>query len=487
MDVEKHYQDAVAKLNGLQSNAKTIAEMREKRQEMAALNMKETHFYMNALGITDDKLDLLRAVHVSGTKGKGTTCAYVESILRHHGLRTGFYSSPHLVHVRERIRIDGKSISKEKFATRFFEVYEIVEQTSKLHNVVMPAYFKFLTLMAFYTYLKEEVDVAIIEVGIGGEYDSTNVLRSPVVTGITTLDIDHTSILGSTIPEIAWHKAGIMKPKIPCFTVPQSSEAWKVFEKRAAERSTSIRECVDFDEYQWSSDVQKYVEEHGQHHKFNIALAVELAKTWLRNQKHCDGLNEMNGSGDHTRVNKIVEEAILETKWMGRSQVLKNGNITYHLDGAHTPKSIQYCADWFSYALEKRVDSFTGLRILIFHCTADRDPMTLLPILTSRIRFDLALFCPTRLVPVLDPRNDNTNLNQSEDEQWKKCLRARDTWKTLTNTDEAETYVCISDCVKRVHSLAENNAEVQVLVTGSLHLVGGVLNFEGNEIFGPKD
>ncbi|KAI6209537.1 Cyclic nucleotide-binding domain-containing protein [Aphelenchoides besseyi] len=390
MDVEKHYQDAVAKLNGLQSNAKTIAEMREKRQEMAALNMKETHFYMKALGIT------------------------VFTVHRIWFMYESEYESMASQSVKRSLRHDSLKFTK-----------------------------------------------------------SLNI-QSPLVTGITTLDIDHTSILGSTIAEIAWHKAGIMKPKTPCFTVPQSSEAWEVFEKRAAERSTSIRECVSFDEYKWSSDVQKYVEEHGQHHKFNIALAVELAKTWLKTRKHYE-LSEMNGSGDRTKVNKIVEQAILETKWMGRSQVLKNGNITYHLDGAHTPKSIQYCADWFSYGLKKRADSSTGLRILIFHCTADRDPMTLLPILTNRIRFDLALFCPTRLVPVLDPRNDNTNLNQSEDEQWKKCLRARDTWKTLTNTDKAETYVCINDCVKRVHLLAENNVEVQVLVTVTVNALYNII------------
>ncbi|KAI6173411.1 Cyclic nucleotide-binding domain-containing protein [Aphelenchoides besseyi] len=351
MDVEKHYQDAVAKLNGLQSNAKTIAEMREKRQEMAALNMKETHFYMKALGITLFMSRVQKAkelhVHMSNQYSDITDCVQVFTVHRIWFMYESEYESMASQSVKRSLRHDSLKFTK-----------------------------------------------------------SLNI-QSPLVTGITTLDIDHTSILGSTIAEIAWHKAGIMKPKTPCFTVPQSSEAWEVFEKRAAERSTSIRECVSFDEYKWSSDVQKYVEEHGQHHKFNIALAVELAKTWLKTRKHCD--------------------------------------------------------------------SSTGLRILIFHCTADRDPMTLLPILTNRIRFDLALFCPTRLVPVLDPRNDNTNLNQSEDEQWKKCLRARDTWKTLTNTDKAETYVCINDCVKRVHLLAENNVEVQVLVTVTVNALYNII------------
>jgi folylpolyglutamate synthase len=141
----------VSQLNALQSNAQTILQLREKRQDMLNVNLNETKFYLGALGITvscfcgvlkchfqDDKLDALNIIHVSGTKGKGSTCAFTESILRELGLRTGFYrselveihfecfmfSSPHLVHVRERIRINGAPIAKEMFAERFFKVYD---------------------------------------------------------------------------------------------------------------------------------------------------------------------------------------------------------------------------------------------------------------------------------------------------------------------------------------------------------------------------
>lgn len=101
----------------------------------------------------------------------------------------------------------------------------------------MPAYFKFLTLMAFHVFLSEKVDVAIVEVGIGGEFDCTNVVKNPVMCGITTLDFDHTSILGSTLAEIAWNKAGIMKPGSTALTVQQPSEAMEVLRKRSVERN----------------------------------------------------------------------------------------------------------------------------------------------------------------------------------------------------------------------------------------------------------
>lgn len=109
-------------------------------------------------------------------QGKGSTCSFCESILRQHGLKTGFYSSPHLVQVRERIRINGDPISRELFAKYFWEVYDLLIKQKENDND-MPAYFKFLTVMAFYVFLKENVDAAIIEVGIGGLYDCTNVLR----------------------------------------------------------------------------------------------------------------------------------------------------------------------------------------------------------------------------------------------------------------------------------------------------------------------
>ncbi|KHJ81972.1 hypothetical protein OESDEN_18338 [Oesophagostomum dentatum] len=142
------------------------------------------------------------------------------------------FRSPHLIRARERIRINGKPISETLFANHFFTVYNKLKKECPED---MPPYFKFLTLLSFHVFLQESVDVAIVEVGIGGEYDVTNVVRHPVVCGISTLDIDHTSVLGSTLPEIAWHKAGILKRNSPAIVSPLCPEALQVVIERASE------------------------------------------------------------------------------------------------------------------------------------------------------------------------------------------------------------------------------------------------------------
>lgn len=174
----------------------------------------------------------MSVIHVAGTKGKGSSCAYTEAIVREHGFRTGFFSSPHLVTVRERIRINGQPISQLCFAEYFWEVYRKLEDTKK-HESDMPAYFKFLTVLMFHIFLDLNVDVAIIEVGIGGLKDCTNVVRNPVCVGITSLALEHTSLLGNTLEDIAYQKAGIFKPKAVTFSVPQHPRAMSILEKRS--------------------------------------------------------------------------------------------------------------------------------------------------------------------------------------------------------------------------------------------------------------
>uniref|UniRef100_A0A1I8BBJ5 Tetrahydrofolate synthase n=1 Tax=Meloidogyne hapla TaxID=6305 RepID=A0A1I8BBJ5_MELHA len=165
------YQQSIYQLNCLQSNAQIISDaINLKKQKNRQDVLQEMMEYLSPLGISLTDIDSLNCIHIAGTKGKGSTCAFLESILRQLGYKTGFYSSPHLIHVRERIQINGQPISEEK----------------------MPGYFKFLTIMAFYIFYVEKVDVAIIEVGIGGENDCTNIILNPIVCGITTLDLDHT-------------------------------------------------------------------------------------------------------------------------------------------------------------------------------------------------------------------------------------------------------------------------------------------------------
>ena len=207
------------------------------------------------LDIKTSDLNQLNVIHVSGTKGKGSTCAFAESILRNSGFKTGFYSSPHLVAARERIRINGEPLSKRQFAKYFWSVYKTIERF-KDESIGMPPYFNFLTVMAFKVFLEEKVDVTILEVGIGGQYDCTNVVPKPIVTGVTSLGLDHCSLLGNTIEQIAWQKAGIFKPSVPAFTVEQNDLAMKVLRNRAKELMCPLQVSPSLSLYPHSNSIE---------------------------------------------------------------------------------------------------------------------------------------------------------------------------------------------------------------------------------------
>ncbi len=181
--------------------------------------------YLERIGYTTSDLNRLNAIHITGTKGKGSTSAFVDSLLRQltpvcasNPPKVGLYTSPHMTSVRERIRINGVPVSQELFTAYFWQVWDRLEQnpTRKFDlTPLRPVYFRFLTLLAFHVFMSEGVQPVILEVGIGGKYDSTNIVPRCVVAGITQLGLDHTAILGNTVEEIAVQKAGIFKQGAP--------------------------------------------------------------------------------------------------------------------------------------------------------------------------------------------------------------------------------------------------------------------------------
>jgi len=482
------YEEAVSALNSLQTNAITLKKTRKERQANVHLNLPITRKYLERSGMTLEDLDQLKIIHVSGTKGKGSTCAFSESILRHSGLKTGFYSSPHLVSVTERIRINGEPIDQEKFTSYFWSVYDKVCKGKEEED--RPPYFKFLTILAFNIFFQEQVDVAVIEVGIGGEYDCTNIIRKPVVTGITSLGLDHTSLLGNSISEIAWHKAGIMKAGVPCCVDPhQKAEALEVIARRGRELGSLPVLAPGLQDLQWAGGLASpTLGLYGEVQSHNASLAVALTSHFLA----ATG-GETQGE-DRARA---VLTGLERTEWPGRSQTITRDSVQFYLDGAHTEESMASCHQWFSHQATQ-TDSARVSRVLIFNTTGDREVRCLLSPLAS-LQLDLVIFCTNISRQASSASVDQQNFNTNYQIQLARCETHSEAWRDLSTDVPCLTVPCYDEAVLAVTAtrLKDLQADLQadlrpslplsipasvsqaetlqILVTGSLHLVGAVL------------
>lgn len=250
----------------------------------------------------------------------------------------GLFTSPHLIAVRERIRINSVPISRELFAKYFFEIWDRLDAAAARSEVpvLKPVYFRYLTLMSYHVFLQEGVDTAVYEVGMGGEYDSTNIVDHPVVTGISTLGLDHVFVLGKKIEEITWHKAGIQKKGVPSFTVTQIPAALNVVRERAKERRVESLTILNEDPRLEGVNIQP----SASFQRLNASLAIALAETAL--QKIDPNFEVRPGL-----LPKDLVDGLEQVVWRGRCEVKNEGNITWYLDGAHTLDSIYIATKWF--------------------------------------------------------------------------------------------------------------------------------------------
>ncbi|XP_037934755.1 folylpolyglutamate synthase, mitochondrial-like [Teleopsis dalmanni] len=467
-NVEAEYAEAIKALNTLQSNAEAI------RTSITAYNtqkpLDDMYIYLNRSGLHIEEVDKLSVIHVSGTKGKGSTCALTESILRAHGVRTGFFSSPHLVSVTERIRINGAPISKEKFTRAFWRVFKRLQSASD--NVYdMPAYFKFLTILCFHIFIEEKVDVSILEVGIGGELDCTNIIRNSKIIGITSLGLEHTNLLGNSLEEIAWQKAGIIKKNSNVFTTVTQPECLEVIKKRVAENNAKLYIVPDFDKYFQDPNTQKLLSNLNNFIKLNGSLAIQLACDWLRNHKN--GFHRNYGINSTSQLSSAIIEGLLYCNWPGRCQKVQYLNFNVHLDGAHTIESMRVCQEWFK---DTTAES-TNPKILIFNTTGDRDSKNLMNILREHNKFAFVCFVPN--IATSSPNiNDVQSKLYGSEEQLKRIQVHADVWKSLcaeaNEPDNSKVFPTILDSFAYIQKLY-NRTELDVLVTGSLHLIGATI------------
>ena len=323
--------------------------------------LEHTKMFLKRLGnpAADRKI-----VHVAGTNGKGSVCAYLQAILMAEGKRTGFFTSPHLVSVNERIRVDNIQIDNETFLKVFRKVLKIVRQMVE-DGIEHPSYFEFLFGMGMTAFAETDVEYIILETGLGGRLDATNAIDNPALAIITSISLDHTAILGDTIEKIASEKAGIIKPGVPVFFDGSSKKAAEVIKAKASELGVSCRE-VTKNAYEiqevhrkyiafsrrsaYDKDVIFQVPMCGCYQAMNAELALEASEYLL--------------AGEEIHMDRW-KEALAELHWEGRMERV-GAHIT--VDGAHNPGAMEA----FVESVKALDESERGEMVLLFSAVSDK-------------------------------------------------------------------------------------------------------------------
>lgn len=509
----RSYSDAIDALNTLQSNAAVIAAIRASGGKLNDFAIPEMVEYLGRIGYSVQDLDKLNIIHITGTKGKGSTAAFCSSLLLAalkgstttngsqsdkrslDNPKVGLYTSPHMMLVRERIRLDGLPIDEERFSREFWHVWDRLGETADQRanpeiTPVRPVYFRFLTILAFHIFLiTPSLEAVVLEVGIGGKYDSTNLMQHPVACGVCTLGLDHTALLGNTIEEIAAQKAGIYKKGSPALSVRQPKQsAEDVLRKTSEDVGASSFELLPPPSQQLK-DIPLGLP--GPHQVTNAHLALSLVDTFLKSPGIQSSLAVWQAGRQHQEAAPWAVKALSDARWPGRCQVvpLPSSSTVFYLDGAHTTDSLSLCTSWFVNT------SRNSSRTLIFNCTNGRNArellQSILDILVSSDKcpgsdyatvarqsyFSRILFCTNTTYKSGSSSGDMTSkaVDPADLEAMSVQRELRDAWKELTQSDEGvQVLPSIEDAMDVVGQQQKEGQDV--LVAGSLHLVGGVMS-----------
>jgi len=317
------------------------------------LGLERIGTLLDLLGNPEKKL---KFVHVAGTNGKGSTVAFLSSILIEAGYRVGMYTSPGLHRFNDRIRVNNHDIADESLAEITGVVKEKIDWMIS-ENMESPTEFEIVTAIAFLYYLEMNCDIVVLEVGLGGRLDSTNIIPAPLVSIITTIDYDHMDILGNTLAEIAHEKAGILKRGTELVLYPQQNEADKVITKTVEELEIKVHkvsfeniEILAHDEYKQSFKKEGEVYTIGilgEHQIKNAATAMEAVKILRRKGFIIDDNQLKNG--------------LSTARWPGRFEILSHKPL-YVADGAHNLQGVEVLAENLrKYFAGKRIIFIMGV------------------------------------------------------------------------------------------------------------------------------
>ena len=328
-------------------------------------SLEKIQHFLTRMGQPDRQM---KVVHIAGTNGKGSTSAYLAGLLEKAGLKVGLFTSPHLVDVRERFQVNGVMISKELFTEAVRGILRLLA-TAEDGDDYQPCYFDMMFFIGMYAFKKEQVDILVLETGLGGRLDATNAVTRKVLTLITHIALDHTEYLGDTLEAIAAEKAGIMRAQVPCIVGLHNEEVAHIFVKKATELGSFCRilekevyGCLRvyeksvafsyFSSYYGIVDISLNTSALYQVANASLALAAfeQLITSGIIDPKFLSA--------------EMLQDALLQTSWPGRMEEVRPGVF---LDGAHNVDGIQAFLD------SVRQDGCKGKRILVFSAVGDKD------------------------------------------------------------------------------------------------------------------
>jgi len=307
-----------------------------------------------------------RTIHIAGTKGKGSVSAMIAQVLSSSGYKTGLYTSPHFHTLRERISIDGSLISEAEFAAAMAEIKPFIESMRKDTAFRQLTYFEALTALAFAYFKKKQVGFQVLEVGLGGRLDATNVAR-PIICIITPISLDHTQILGNSLEEIAREKAGIIKPGCWVVLSPQPEEAASVISDICREKEAKVVQVgKDITWHKIGGDLSPQslvIEGRRNNYQVSIPLSGDFQ---LENAASAVAALEVLGSAGFAISTADIARGLARVKWPGRFHILQE-YPTVLVDGAHNVASIKRLVDNIKgYFAHKRI-------FLVFGTSCDKD------------------------------------------------------------------------------------------------------------------
>ncbi len=433
-----------------------VERMRVVRYDDATFKLDRVRQLLNALGNPHEQI---RTVHIAGTLGKGSTAAMIASMLQGCGHGVGVYTSPHLIDIRERIAINGQLIGKNDFTALVREVSAVAaKQRDK------PTYFELMTAMAFKYFADQAVDIAVIETGLGGRLDATNVI-TPEVTVITKIDYDHTQILGKSLAEIAREKAGVFKRRVPALTIEQDPAVTEVLQEMAQKLDVDLRTIDKEIEFSSRFGQSETLGPHtrvcvltetsnfmhlpvplpGEHQSMNCGLALAT-------------IDQLKASG-LTFAEVPLHEGLARTTTPGRMELVwKMPRIL--IDGAHNPASVQ--------ALMRCVGAYVPYdsMICIFGCCQDKDIPTMLDRLASGS--DKVIFTKARGTPrAAEPEDLHRIFSEQSGKMSQVAATLPDALDLATRAVGRDDVICITgsfylagDAKKHLEQLARKRQSV---------------------------